>query len=588
MRILLVTSMVPDAERHRRDTEALRRPAARPARAPRGDPGQHLRRRPGAGRGGGSGCSRSGLDAHIVDRRRSRSALRRWRVRAELAASWATKGWPWRVVCGAAGRAAADRPARRRRASSTSSRSRTTRWRCCASRPACRPCSPSTRRCAHRPSEWRAARLSERPAAGAAQPRLAALGRLPAERLEALRPGPGLLRGRCRGRCASRRPSWPRGSASTPTGWCCPPPSTPRASSRARSSSPAPSPTCPTATRRAGWRSEIMPAVRARHPGGAAADRRQRPAARGARPGRARRRGDRRRAQHGAPPRSRRGGAGAGAQRRRHADEGAGGAGAAEGGGDDQPRAPKGSPASSPSCPSSSPTRREAIAAATAELLGRRRAPARARPPRPRASPSATTAPRPGRRGSRPSTRKPVPPEEQRLNRLLRQVDWRFLLRQQRGSAHPRPDGGTALRGALDWSARTRAVGAEADLVVLGLPDPRRIPLRPRGAARGWRGGLPLEATASRRGAPGRERAGRSRVRRRSLLPARAGTGRGRALAAPRRAGSCRSALAARPPRSRQEAIRRRAWRALAPVCAIARAPGRRAGRRRRERPAQP
>lgn len=45
----------------------------------------------------------SDLDAHILDRRRSGSARRRWRVRGELAASWATSGWPWRVVCGAAG-----------------------------------------------------------------------------------------------------------------------------------------------------------------------------------------------------------------------------------------------------------------------------------------------------------------------------------------------------------------------------------------------------------------------------------------------------------------------------------------------------
>jgi polysaccharide biosynthesis protein PslH len=45
----------------------------------------------------------SDLDAHIVDRRRSGSAARRWRVRGELAASWMRRGWPWRVVCGAAG-----------------------------------------------------------------------------------------------------------------------------------------------------------------------------------------------------------------------------------------------------------------------------------------------------------------------------------------------------------------------------------------------------------------------------------------------------------------------------------------------------
>jgi glycosyltransferase involved in cell wall biosynthesis len=45
----------------------------------------------------------SGLDAHILDRRRSRSAWRRWRVRAELATTWIRRRWPWRVVCGAAG-----------------------------------------------------------------------------------------------------------------------------------------------------------------------------------------------------------------------------------------------------------------------------------------------------------------------------------------------------------------------------------------------------------------------------------------------------------------------------------------------------
>ena len=41
---------------------------------------------------------RAGVDAHFADRRRSPSALRRWRVRAELAASWAARPWPWRAV----------------------------------------------------------------------------------------------------------------------------------------------------------------------------------------------------------------------------------------------------------------------------------------------------------------------------------------------------------------------------------------------------------------------------------------------------------------------------------------------------------
>ncbi len=46
---------------------------------------------------------RSGLDAHLVDRRRSRDPLRRWSVRAELAATWARRPWPWRVVLGSGG-----------------------------------------------------------------------------------------------------------------------------------------------------------------------------------------------------------------------------------------------------------------------------------------------------------------------------------------------------------------------------------------------------------------------------------------------------------------------------------------------------
>jgi polysaccharide biosynthesis protein PslH len=45
----------------------------------------------------------SGLDAHFVDRRRSPSAGRRWRVRAELASRWATSRWPWRAVTSTGG-----------------------------------------------------------------------------------------------------------------------------------------------------------------------------------------------------------------------------------------------------------------------------------------------------------------------------------------------------------------------------------------------------------------------------------------------------------------------------------------------------
>jgi glycosyltransferase involved in cell wall biosynthesis len=102
MRILLVTSMVPDATgvgaipkllhaqlaglRERHEVTLL---------APIGeDPGQAE---------AAEQIARSDLDSCFVDRRRSRAPLRRWEVRARLAANWATKGWPWRVVCGSGG-----------------------------------------------------------------------------------------------------------------------------------------------------------------------------------------------------------------------------------------------------------------------------------------------------------------------------------------------------------------------------------------------------------------------------------------------------------------------------------------------------
>jgi glycosyltransferase involved in cell wall biosynthesis len=103
MRIMLVTSMVPDAA----GIGAI--PTLLAAQL------EGLRERNheitlvttfGEDRGQAEAAERlleSGLDAHVVDRRRSPSARRRWRVRAELAATWATKRWPWRVVCGAAG-----------------------------------------------------------------------------------------------------------------------------------------------------------------------------------------------------------------------------------------------------------------------------------------------------------------------------------------------------------------------------------------------------------------------------------------------------------------------------------------------------
>jgi len=102
MRILLVTSMVPDpggigampklfhaqltglGERH--DVTLLCSFGE--------DPGQAE---------AAAALLASDVDAHFVDRRRSGSLSRRWLVRAELAATWGRRRWPWRVVCGAAG-----------------------------------------------------------------------------------------------------------------------------------------------------------------------------------------------------------------------------------------------------------------------------------------------------------------------------------------------------------------------------------------------------------------------------------------------------------------------------------------------------
>lgn len=41
---------------------------------------------------------RSGLDVHLVDRRRPASARGRWRNRVRMAARWARGSWPWRTV----------------------------------------------------------------------------------------------------------------------------------------------------------------------------------------------------------------------------------------------------------------------------------------------------------------------------------------------------------------------------------------------------------------------------------------------------------------------------------------------------------
>ncbi|HEX5713231.1 MAG TPA: glycosyltransferase [Solirubrobacterales bacterium] len=102
MRILLVTSMVPDAG----GVGAIPKLLAAQLQGLQERHEVTLLASYGEDPGQAEAAERllaSGLDAHLLDRRRSRSARRRWRVRGELAASWARGRWPWRVVCGAAG-----------------------------------------------------------------------------------------------------------------------------------------------------------------------------------------------------------------------------------------------------------------------------------------------------------------------------------------------------------------------------------------------------------------------------------------------------------------------------------------------------
>jgi glycosyltransferase involved in cell wall biosynthesis len=102
MRILLVTSMVPDLDGvgaipkllHAQLTGLRERHEITLVSPVGEDPGQAE---------AAERIAASGLDAHFVDRRRSRSAARRWRVRAELATTWLARDWPWRVVCGVGG-----------------------------------------------------------------------------------------------------------------------------------------------------------------------------------------------------------------------------------------------------------------------------------------------------------------------------------------------------------------------------------------------------------------------------------------------------------------------------------------------------
>jgi polysaccharide biosynthesis protein PslH len=102
MRILLVLPMVPQRdgagavpELHHAQVAGLRESHELTVIAPYGDlPGQAE---------AAEELIRSGLDAEFIDRRRSSSFARRWRVRAELATRWSVSRWPWRTVLSAGG-----------------------------------------------------------------------------------------------------------------------------------------------------------------------------------------------------------------------------------------------------------------------------------------------------------------------------------------------------------------------------------------------------------------------------------------------------------------------------------------------------
>ena len=160
------------------------------------------------------------------------------------------------------------------------------------------------------------------------------------------------------------------------------------------------------------------------------------------------------------------------------------------------------------------------------------------------------------------------------VNELLRQVDWRFLLRQREA---PR---------TLDMSDETisealQLVGpavwgpdAEADLAVLRFPLLRRLEAARRALRPGgevvclWRAPRPGRV---RRARAFLSQAGFVDIRFYRTGPQPGETELWLPLDAPE---IVERVLSERPPHSRREAIERRAWRSLAPVCAIARLPG--------------
>ena len=211
---MLVTSMVPDAGGVGAIPKLLAAQAAGPPARPRRHPGHELRRRP---RPGWGGRGAAGLRPRCPHPRPSPLALgpAALAVRGELAATWATKPWPWRVVCGAAGRAAArsgrgGRGVRRRRGRGQPGRG--------AALPTGVPVVLTEHEAIRAPASQWGRRASPSAVASSAGARLETLGGIPAVALGALRPAAGLLRGRRRRGAADGLPRPPQGSGSTPTG----------------------------------------------------------------------------------------------------------------------------------------------------------------------------------------------------------------------------------------------------------------------------------------------------------------------------------------------------------------------------------
>ena len=213
------------------------------------------------------GCCASGLDAHILDRRRSRLGP------APLAGARRARRQLGARALALAGRlrrrrpTAAARPAgaRRRRFDVVAVEDNPVS-RCCATRPACRPCSPSTRRSAPRPASGGAAALRT-PAAAAARTPTGSAGTPSCRRSGAASTLLQVFCGATRRRCAGQAPELGRRVRVNPYGMILPPPCDPareRPGTVLFTGTFAHLPNRDAARWLAG---EIMPAVRARQPG---------------------------------------------------------------------------------------------------------------------------------------------------------------------------------------------------------------------------------------------------------------------------------------------------------------------------------